>query len=79
MEVLTRPNLGLHTQPLSFIGLPVLSVLLREPGSLGVQLVAAPYQEAKLLRVAAYLESLRIPNAQPVEMQRDPREKFFRI
>ncbi|MGQ9837487.1 MAG: hypothetical protein ACUVRV_05885 [Cyanobacteriota bacterium] len=27
---------------------------------------AAPYQAAKLLRVAAYLESLRIPNAQPV-------------
>ncbi|MCJ2543211.1 AtzE family amidohydrolase [Thermostichus vulcanus] len=68
VEVLTRPNLGLYTQPLSFIGLPVLSVPLRETGSLpfGVQLVAAPYQEAKLLRVAAHLESLGIPNAQPV-------------
>ncbi|MEN9230834.1 MAG: AtzE family amidohydrolase [Thermostichus sp. DG02_5_bins_236] len=68
VEVLTRPNLGLYTQPLSFIGLPVLSVPLREPSSLpfGVQLVAAPYQEAKLLRVAAYLEFLGIPNAQPV-------------
>jgi Asp-tRNAAsn/Glu-tRNAGln amidotransferase A subunit and related amidases len=68
VEVLTRPNLGLYTQPLSFIGLPVLSVPLRESGSLpfGVQLVAAPYQEAKLLRAAAYLEKLGIPNAQPV-------------
>ncbi len=68
VEVLTRPNLGLYTQPLSFIGLPVLSVPLREAGSLpfGVQLVAAPYQEAKLLRAAAYLESLGILNAQPV-------------
>ncbi|HIK20784.1 MAG TPA: AtzE family amidohydrolase [Synechococcus sp. M44_DOE_062] len=68
VEVLTRPNLGLYTQPLSFIGLPVLSLPLRESGSLpfGVQLVAAPYQEAKLLRAAAYLEQLGIPNAQPV-------------
>lgn len=67
VEVLTRPNLGLYTQPLSFIGLPVLSVPLRESGSLpfGVQLVAAPYQEAKLLRAAAYLEKLGIPDARP--------------
>ncbi len=67
VEVLTRPNLGLYTQPLSFVGLPVLSVPLRESGSLpfGVQLVAAPYQEAKLLRAAAYLEALGIPDARP--------------
>jgi len=45
----------------------VLSVPLRESGSLpfGVQLVAAPYQEAKLLRAAAYLEKLGIPDARP--------------
>ncbi|MFT0814683.1 AtzE family amidohydrolase [Synechococcus sp. OH20] len=67
VEVLTRPNLGLYTQPLSFVGLPVLSVPLRESGSLpfGVQLVAAPYQEANLLRAAAHLEALGIPEAQP--------------
>lgn len=58
-EVLTRPNLGVFTQPLSLIGLPVLSVPIHLPGllPLGVQLVAAPYQEAFILRVAAVLEA----------------------
>ena len=58
-EVLIRPNLGLFTQPLSFIGLPVLSVPIQRPNALplGVQIIAAPYQEALILRVAALLES----------------------
>lgn len=53
-----RPHLGFYTQPLSFIGLPVLSVPIHRPGNLpvGIQLIAAPYQEAKLFRVAAGLE-----------------------
>jgi len=53
-----RPNLGLFTQPLSFIGLPIISVPIVAPGQLpvGVQLIAAPYQEALLFRAAAYLE-----------------------
>lgn len=43
-EILVRPHLGLFTQPLSFIGLPVLSVPIQRPNTLplGVQLVAAP-------------------------------------
>jgi Asp-tRNA(Asn)/Glu-tRNA(Gln) amidotransferase A subunit family amidase len=55
-----RPHLGFYTQPLSFIGLPVLSVPSHRPGHLpvGIQLIAAPYQEAKLFRVAARLESV---------------------
>ncbi len=54
-----RPHLGFYTQPLSFIGLPVLSVPIHRPGHLpvGIQLIAAPYQEAKLFRVAAGLGS----------------------
>ncbi|HEY9666932.1 MAG TPA: AtzE family amidohydrolase [Coleofasciculaceae cyanobacterium] len=58
-EVLVRPNLGLYTQPLSFIGLPVLSVPIHLPGylPLGVQIIAAPYNEALILRVAALLET----------------------
>ncbi|OKH29272.1 Asp-tRNA(Asn)/Glu-tRNA(Gln) amidotransferase GatCAB subunit A [Chroogloeocystis siderophila] len=58
-EILIRPHLGLFTQPLSFIGLPVLSVPIHRPGSLplGVQLIAAPYNEAIILRVAAVLEA----------------------
>jgi AtzE family amidohydrolase len=54
-----RPHLGLYTQPLSFIGLPVLSVPVAQPGSLpiGVQIIAAPYREAAILRVARWLEA----------------------
>lgn len=64
-EVLIRPNLGLYTQPFSFIGLPALSVPITVSGKLplGVQIIAAPYQEAKILRVAAFLESQGIISA----------------
>ena len=57
-EVLTRSHLGVYTQPLSFIGLPVISVPVVAPGALplGVQLIAAPFNEAALFRVAARLE-----------------------
>ncbi len=57
-EILIRPNLGRFTQPLSFIGLPVLSfpILRANKLPLGVQLIAAPYQELKILQVAAFLE-----------------------
>lgn len=57
-EMLVRPNLGLFTQPLSFIGLPVLSVPLSRPQGLplGVQIIAAPHRESLILRVAAHLE-----------------------
>lgn len=58
-EVLVRPHLGLFTQPLSFIGLPVLSVPIHHPNTLplGVQLIAAPYNESLILRVASVLET----------------------
>ncbi|NJN56853.1 MAG: AtzE family amidohydrolase [Leptolyngbyaceae cyanobacterium SL_5_9] len=58
-EVLTRPNLGLFTQPLSFVGLPVLSVPIQQANRLplGVQIIAAPYREALILRTAAFLEA----------------------
>ncbi len=57
-EILVRPHLGRFTQPLSFIGLPVLSIPVTEPGKLplGVQIIAAPYNESLILRVAAFLE-----------------------
>ena len=59
VEVLTRAHLGVYSQPLSFIGLPVLSVPVVRPGSLplGVQLVGAPFREAQVLRVGAHLEA----------------------
>ena len=58
VQVPTRPMLGLYTQPLSFVGLPVISVPVAGLGPLplGVQLVAAPWQETALFRVAAVLE-----------------------
>ncbi|AFY77456.1 amidohydrolase, AtzE family [Pleurocapsa sp. PCC 7327] len=54
-EILVRPNLGRFTQPLSFIGLPILSFSILSGGKLplGVQIVAAPYNESAILRVAA--------------------------
>ena len=61
-EILVRPYLGQFTQPLSFIGLPVLSVPIQRENDLplGVQLIAAPYNEAMILQVAALLEAIGI-------------------
>lgn len=65
VEMLLRPNIGLFTQPLSFIGLPIINVPVQRSGQLplGVQVIAAPYNEALALRVAAYLETQRIVSA----------------
>ncbi len=54
----TRPNIGLYTQPISFIGLPVAAVPLWTSRGLpiGVQIIGPPWEEARVLRVAAYLE-----------------------
>jgi AtzE family amidohydrolase len=58
-QVPMRPLIGLYTQPISFIGLPALSVPVSGIGALplGVQLIAAPWRESALLRVAAALEA----------------------
>ena len=62
VEVPTRGHLGAFTQPLSFIGLPVVSVPVITPGSLpvGVQLIGRPFEEASILRVASRLEAERV-------------------
>ncbi|MEA5569614.1 AtzE family amidohydrolase [Calothrix sp. UHCC 0171] len=61
-EILVRPYLGQFTQPLSFIGLPVLSVPIHRANALplGVQIIAAPDNEAKILQVAGFLESMGV-------------------
>lgn len=53
-----RANLGIHTQPITFTGLPVLAVPLRRPGQLplGLQLIGKRGGEGALLRFAAELE-----------------------
>ena len=58
VDLPVRANLGLFTQPISFIGLPVVAVPTRKPGALpiGVQVIARPYNEQAALRVAAHLE-----------------------
>lgn len=70
-EVLLRPNLGLYTQPLSFIGLPIIAVPVQRPEAMpiGVQVIAAPYQEALVLRVAAALESQGVVSAPVAELK----------
>lgn len=64
-EVPLRPNLGLYTQPLSFIGLPIVCVPVQRLGQLpiGVQVIAAPYNEELALRVAAFLEAQGVVSA----------------
>ena len=54
-----RPSLGLLTQPISLIGLPVCAVPVWDchpTMPIGVQLIAAPWGEGMLLRVAHQLE-----------------------
>ena len=52
-----RPSLGLLTQPISCIGLPVLVAPILRAGQLpiGVQIIAAPWREDLCFRVAATL------------------------
>ena len=59
VEVPIRPNLGLFTQPISFIGLPALVVPVTAPGALplGVQLIGKPGAEATLFALAERLEA----------------------
>ncbi len=57
VEMPVRANVGIHTQPISFIGLPVVAVPVPlEPMPIGVQIIAAPWREDIALRVAAALE-----------------------
>jgi len=69
-EIPLRPNIGIFTQPITLIGLPVVAAPLQgaEGGlPIAVQLIAAPWREAALLRVARLLEksgACRAPVAQ---------------
>lgn len=65
VEMAVKPNIGLYTQPLSFIGLPIISVPVHLPGQLpvGVMLIGAPHSEAKLLRLARHLEKAGVVKA----------------
>jgi 1-carboxybiuret hydrolase len=57
VEMPVRANIGIHTQPISFIGLPVVAVPVPlEPMPIGVQIITAPWREDIALRVAYTLE-----------------------
>jgi aspartyl-tRNA(Asn)/glutamyl-tRNA(Gln) amidotransferase subunit A len=59
VEMPVRANIGVHTQPISFIGLPVVAVPVPlEPMPIGVQIIAAPWREDIALRVAHALERI---------------------
>ncbi len=54
-----RPNIGIFTQPISFIGLPVVAVPVWLDGAklpIGVQVIAPAWREDLALRVARQLE-----------------------
>jgi AtzE family amidohydrolase len=57
VEVNLRANIGVYTQPISFVGLPVVAVPVPlEPLPIGVQIIAAPWREDIPLRIAHALE-----------------------
>jgi 1-carboxybiuret hydrolase len=64
VELPVRANIGIHTQPISFIGLPVVAVPVPlEPMPIGVQIIAAPWREDIALRVAFALERTGVVSA----------------
>jgi 1-carboxybiuret hydrolase len=58
VELPVRANLGLYTQPISFIGLPVVAVPVPlAPLPIAVQIITAPWREDVALRIAYALEA----------------------
>ncbi len=61
-----RPNMGVLTQPISCIGLPVCAVPVWGAHAslpIGVQVIAAPWREDLALRVAVALEAANVAQA----------------
>ena len=58
-EMPLRANIGIYTQPISFIGLPVVAVPVPTALGLpiGVQIITAPWREDIALRIARALET----------------------
>ena len=59
-----RANLGIYTQPISFIGLPVVAVPVPlKPLPIAVQIITAPWKEDIALRIAQSLEDMGVVEA----------------
>ncbi|HET6605079.1 MAG TPA: amidase family protein, partial [Rhodopila sp.] len=58
VEMPVRPNIGIFTQPISFIGLPVVAVPVPTASGMpiGVQVIAPPWREDIAIRIARALE-----------------------
>ncbi|MCG8710724.1 AtzE family amidohydrolase [Brenneria sp. 4F2] len=58
VDLPVRANMGMLTQPISFVGLPVVTVPMKTASGLpiGVQIIAAPWREDRCLRAAWALE-----------------------
>jgi len=68
VEVAVGAHLGRYTQPISFIGLPVIAVPIPEAGPLpiGVQIIGPPWREDLCFRAAAALEASGAAAAPPI-------------
>jgi amidase/aspartyl-tRNA(Asn)/glutamyl-tRNA(Gln) amidotransferase subunit A len=67
-----RPNMGVLTQPISCIGLPVAAVPVWGAHAalpIGVQVIAAPWREDLALRVAATLERAGVTQAPVADLE----------
>lgn len=67
-----RADLGLHTQPLSLAGVPILSAPLRQPDGtmpIGVQLIAGPGRETLLFETAASLVAAGLVACSPAPVR----------
>ncbi|MFL6797084.1 MAG: AtzE family amidohydrolase [Xanthobacteraceae bacterium] len=65
-----RANMGIYTQPISFIGLPVVAVPVPlMPLPIGIQVIAAPWREDIALRIAHVLEQTGVVAAARPSMQ----------
>jgi aspartyl-tRNA(Asn)/glutamyl-tRNA(Gln) amidotransferase subunit A len=64
VETPVRANLGIYTQPISFIGLPVVAAPIPlTPLPIAVQIIAAPWREDVALRIAYALEQAGVATA----------------
>jgi len=71
-EMPARPNIGLFTQPISFIGLPVATVPVWLEGAslpIGVQVIAPAWREDLALRVAHHLQTTGAVSAPVAHLQ----------
>ncbi len=68
VELPVRANLGIFTQPISFIGLPVVAVpvppAVKGAMPVAVQVITAPWREDVALRIARHLEAAGVAVAQ---------------